>query len=292
MSVDIEIADEKRKKYLSFLRVIKNLPSAPYIILEVNRMLDSPKTSASDLGKIISRDQGLVARILTVANSPLYGIPRRVSTIEFAIVILGFDHIKNIVIGLSMLESFKTKSSPSWNRKAFWNHSIITAAAAKRISDDLGYSKSGEAFIAGLLHDLGISVYERYFLDEFNNILSLVEEEKISYLEAENLTTGMTHQDIGQFLSEKWNLPSSLGDSILHHHKPSEAPANKELAAIIHFADYLTQKFMIGNIEWDNGITLDESILDILKIGNEVYFDRLVKNYEQLYKHQIEILNQ
>jgi HD-like signal output (HDOD) protein len=90
-----EVIRERNKRLLSGIR---NLPSVPFIMVEVSKMLDNPRTGASDLGKLISKDQAMVAKILSVANSPLYGLPRRVSTIEFAIVILGFDHIKNIVI--------------------------------------------------------------------------------------------------------------------------------------------------------------------------------------------------
>ena len=96
---------------------IRNLPSIPVVMTEASNLLENPRTSAAELGKLISKDQGLTAKILSVANSPLYGLPRRVSTIEFAIVILGFDHIKNIVIALSMIEAFKNESGKNWNRK-------------------------------------------------------------------------------------------------------------------------------------------------------------------------------
>ena len=175
-----EVIREKNKRLLTGIR---NLPSVPFIMVEVSKMLDNPRTGASDLGKLISKDQAMVAKILSVANSPLYGLPRRVSTIEFAIVILGFDHIKNIVYdeaktkfaeALSMMEAFKSKEDKNWNRRAFWLHSLITASAAKRIADDLGYRKSGEAFTCGLLHDLGISVIQRYFYEGFKEICTLV----------------------------------------------------------------------------------------------------------------------
>ena len=213
-----EVIREKNKRLLSGIR---NLPSVPFIMVEVSKMLDNPRTGASELGKLISKDQAMVAKILSVANSPLYGLPRRVSTIEFAIVILGFDHIKNIVIALSMMEAFKSKEDKNWNRRAFWLHSLITASAAKRIADDLGYRKSGEAFTCGLLHDLGISVIQRYFYDGFKEIMDLVNDQQMRYINAEQKVLGLTHQEIGQFLIEKWNLPSSLGDAILYHHIPS-----------------------------------------------------------------------
>lgn len=284
-SENIEVTREKNKRLLSSIR---NLPAVPFIMVELSKMLDNPRTGASELGKLISKDQAMVAKILSVANSPLYGLPRRVSTIEFAIVILGFDHIKNIVIALSMMEAFKSKEDKNWNRRTFWLHSLITASAAKRIADDLGYRKSGEAFTCGLLHDLGISVIQRYFYDGFKEIISLVNEQQIRYTNAEKNVLGISHQEIGQFLIEKWNLPISLGDAILFHHNPSEAENEREMAAIIHLADYMTQRFVIGELGWDENYELDMGIIDILNLGDQNYLESFIQSYEQLFRVQID----
>jgi HD-like signal output (HDOD) protein len=147
--------------YQNILSSVKNLPAIPTVMIEVSKLLDNTSTSANELGKLVAKDQGLVAKILSVANSPLYGLPRKVSTIDFAIIILGFEHLKDIVMALTVLESLKGPESPRWDRKAYWIHSLMVASASKRIADDIGYQKSGEAFTAGLLHDLGIAVIQR-----------------------------------------------------------------------------------------------------------------------------------
>ena len=144
------------------------------------------------MGKVISKDQGLVTKILVVANSPLYGIPRRVSTIDFAIVILGFNHIKNIVISLSMMEAFKSIQGAKFNQKKFWQHSILAALTAKRIADDLGYYFSGEAFTAGLLHDLGIPIIYKFFNKEFLDITEKQKNSGKSFLDVEKDVLGVT----------------------------------------------------------------------------------------------------
>lgn len=288
MSIDKNEIEVIREKNIRLLSGIHNLPSVPFIMVEVSKLLDSPRTGASDLGKIISKDQAMVAKILSVANSPLYGLPRRVATIEFAIVILGFEHIKNIVIALSMMEAFKNTETKNWTRKNFWMHSLITASASKRIADDLGFRRSGEAFTCGLLHDLGISVIQRYFYDEFKNIFDLVNEQQIRYTNAERKILGLTHQEIGKLLIEKWNLPASLGDSILYHHTPSQATQEKELAAIVHMADYMTQRFKIADLNWDDNYELDLNIIDILNLGDENYLYDFISSYEDLFRIQLE----
>ncbi len=281
--IDIE---EKKKYKKEFLLNIRNLPSIPSVMLEVSSLLNNPRTSATELGKIISRDQGLVAKVLTVANSPLYGLPRRVSTIEFAIVILGFDHIKNIVIALSMIEAFQNKPEKNWDRKGFWMHSLITASAAKRIADDFHFNKSGEAFTAGLLHDLGISIIHRYFNEDFNKICELVEFQQMRYLNAERNIMGLSHSEVGQLLTERWNLPQSLGEAILFHHTPSEAE-NKVLSSIIHLADYMTQRLMMGEFKWDDNMEFDDSVITTLKLGDEIKLNQYIESFKNLFEENL-----
>ncbi len=281
--------ESKKKVYRNYLQNIRNLPSMPLVMVEVSKMLTNPMTSASDLGRLIGKDQGLVAKILTVANSPLYGLPRRVSTVEFAIVILGFDQIKNIVIALSMIEAFQSSSDEYWNRDAYWRHSLITATAAKKIADELGYPRSGEAFTAGLLHDLGISVMQRYLNNEFKVISNMVNETGICHLAAEEEVLGLTHQDVGRFLADKWNLPQTLGDAILNHHFPSNAEQNRVLSSIIHLADFMTQVLQTGDFKWDDNYKFDENVLHILNIGDASSLQKFIQSYEEVFKKQMEI---
>ncbi len=280
----------QRQRTLRLLSSIRNLPSVPSIIFEVSRLLNNSKTSATDLGKVISKDQGLVARILTVANSPLYGLPRRVSTIDFAIVILGFDHIKNIVMALSMIESFRSNQTHNWDSMAYMNHSLFTASATKRIADELGFSRAGEAFIAGLLHDIGIIIIQKYFNKEFNQICEIVESQEMLYLKAEEQVLGLTHQEIGQFIVSKWNFPESLGDSIAHHHKPSISENNKVLSSVIHLADYMTQNLCAGHFYWDDNIQLDENIIQILRFGDESKLNNFIESHTELFNNNLEAI--
>jgi len=278
----------EKKTFIKLLSSIRSLPSMPIVMVEVSKLLSNPLTSAADLGKVINKDQGLVAKILAVANSPLYGIPRRVSTIEFAIVILGFDHIKNIVMALSMIEAFKRDDGKNWDNASYWVHSLMTASAAKRIADELRYQRTGEVFTAGLLHDLGITIIQRYFNSEFNTICGLVDSQEMRFLKAEERTLGLTHQEVGQLLANRWNLPESLGETIANHHNPSALEENRVLASIVHLADYMTQRLGIGCFYWDDNIQLDENIIEILKFGNESNLNKFIDSHEELFKSQLE----
>jgi HD-like signal output (HDOD) protein len=285
---NIEVDNVRKQKTIRTLSSVYNLPTVPVIVFEVTKIIDDPRSSAGQLGKVISKDQGLVTKVLSVANSPLYGIPRRVSTIDFAIVILGFNHIKNIVIALSMMDAFKNFGGSKFDQTAYWNHSLVTATAAKRVADDLGFSFSGEAFTAGLLHDLGIPVIYKYFNKEYNEILTLVKNEGRSFIEAELIVLGNTHGEIGKILVDRWNLPIALSEVVTNHHTPSLANNDKELVAIVHLADYMTQKLGVGSFKWDENYAIDHSIIKTLNLGSEEYVENFIDSYKDLFETQLE----
>ncbi len=283
--------NDKQERVLNILSNVYNVPSIPQVVFEVSNIIEDPKTSASILGRMISNDQGLVTKILTVANSPLHGLPRRVSTIDFAIVVLGFNQVKNIVLALSMMETLKVTGEAKFDQKKYWIHSILTAAAAKRIADDLGYQASGEVFTAGLLHDLGILIIHKFFNIEFKEIIKSVNSRQLTYLEAEELHLGLTHQEVGKFLVDRWNLPVAIADVINYHHKPSQSENNRELVALVHLADYMTKHFMIGDFSWDNNTTLDPETIEILRLGDEDYLENFIFSYKELFEDQIAAIN-
>jgi putative nucleotidyltransferase with HDIG domain len=280
----------KKEKYMRSLANAYTLPALPFIIEEVNRVIDNPKASAAHLGDVISKDQALVAKILSVANSPLYGIPRRVSTIDFAIIILGFNHIKNIVIAFSLMDSISSFDSTVFDRQRYWIHSLMTATASKRIAEDLGFHVSGEAFTAGLLHDLGIPIICKHFPKEFKQIQELVLTKGMHFREAEIEVLGMDHQEVGRILVERWNLPPSLSEVVAFHHQPSLATEYKSLSALVHLTDYMTNRFVEETNLWDDFYLLDMSILETLRLGNTEYLEAFIDSYRTQFQDQIETL--
>lgn len=284
---EIDIKNSRRKNYLLSIR---NLPSIPSITKHALDLLDDPMTSATDISNLINKDQALVARILTVANSPLYGLPRKVPSIEFAVLILGFDQVRQIVVALSMFDTFKNEDSEYWDRREFWEHSFMTAMAAKAIADDLGYQKTSEAFTAGLLHDLGIVVTQKYFNKDFLRICDFVTNNSVSYKFAEQEVMDLTHQEIGKILCDKWHLPANLGEAIYFHHNPSENSDNILLSAIIHLADYTTNILDCGAFRWDSELEMDEKAIEILGLGSREYVDNFIESYREHLQSQLESL--
>ncbi len=285
----LELASEqqqKREKTELVLSNVYNLPPIPKAMKEAMDLLNNPSTSATSLASIISKDQGLVTKILTIANSPLYGLQRKVTSIDFAVMVLGFTQLRNIISVLTMVESFKNKTDKHLDQKEFWLHSYLTGCAAKKIAEDFDFPNSGEAFIVGFLHDMGVSIIHKYFHTNFIEIHKMATEKGISFSEAEAEKLGLNHQQIGNFLAEKWNFPEILCDAILYHHNPSASNLNKTLPAIIHLADYMTHALQIGHSYWDKDLTLDESTLEVLRFRNHEEADSFIKSYEELFMHQ------
>ena len=197
---------------------LRELPTIPHIMAEVLRAMEDPDISASKLAKIIEKDQSLTAKILKSANSPLYGFVRRISTIDLAIVVLGLNTIREIVLSLVIYKFFAKIDPKYFNVKAFWEYSVFCGSTSKLMARKLGYRLAGEAFVAGLMHDVGILILVEYFENDYKKIFNISYTDKISELEAERQVLGFTHAEIGYWLAEKWNLPDPLCQAILHHH--------------------------------------------------------------------------
>ncbi len=211
----MRILDPKIQKKLDS---IVELPTIPTVMSQVLAALDNPKLSANQLASLIERDQTLTAKVLKVANSPFYGFARKISTIDLAVVILGINVLKEIVLSLLIQKFFSRLSKSMFDVKSFWNYSLFCGAAAKLLARKLGYKLAGEAFVAGLMHDLGILIIIENFRKQFGEIRKLQKTKNVSITEAELHILGATHADIGLWLAEKWNLPPKLCLAIKNHH--------------------------------------------------------------------------
>ena len=270
------------------VQTIIQLPALPRVAMEVIEMVDNPKTSASRLGKLISADQALTAKVLKIANSPFYGFPKKISTIDFAIIVLGFDALKEIVISISLVSSLQKKSDAWFDSRAFWDHAIASGVIARRLARDLGYRISGEVFVAALLHDMGISILHRYFNPEFRRIAEIAHETELSFLEAEESVLQVTHAEVGGWLASRWNLPDHLTEAISLHHTPSKARRNEDLVALIHCADVMATRLSGSPVTFDKGIDFDQAALARLRLDDPGTLGTLMETYRNAINDEIE----
>lgn len=228
-----------------FVRSIDNLPTLPSIVAKVSEIIESPTASAADINRVIRQDMALSARILRLVNSSFYGFPRRISSITHAVVILGFNTVRNVTLSAFVLDAFAARDLPFGHRE-FWIHSLGTAVAANTLAKRWGASEAEDAFMGGLLHDIGKTVLHQYARDDFAAVLKVVKEKDCLIYDAERECIGTTHAEMGGALLDAWHLPPHLVEAVTFHHSPGAAP-DSNLAAVVHLADIFTRALLVGS---------------------------------------------
>jgi putative nucleotidyltransferase with HDIG domain len=223
------------------VRRIKNLPTIPGIVAKIARMVENPETSAAEVGRLIAQDQVLSAKVLRMANSAFFGMSRKISSISQALVILGFEVVKGLVLTSSVFDMIQKSMA------GLWEHSIGCAAASGAVATLLGRPDAEEILVAGLLHDLGKVVLALNLPDEMTLVREKVKGGDVLFYEAENQVLDFDHSELGQWLAEHWNLPESLAEPMRLHHRPEKAVLKPECTAIVHVADIIVRAKGFGN---------------------------------------------
>jgi len=227
---------------------IANIPTLPLVIEKITRLLQNPATSAEEVGRAITTDQAIASKVLRLVNSAFYGFPGRISTITHAIVILGFSTVKNIVLTASIFDFFKSRDEahPEFDLEQFWLHSIACGAASQAIAKYAGYAEKEESFIGGLIHDVGKIILCQYLPDELSRVVQQVKKKDSLFYEGEMEVLGLTHQEIGGIVVQRWNLPKNLQEVVKYHHQPSPSREFFAITSIVHCADVLVRALEVG----------------------------------------------
>jgi len=249
---------------------VLTLPTLPESVSRLLGMVDDPATSARALAHAISSDQVLTARVLKLANSSYYGFQQRVGTVSLALVVLGFQSVKDLALTTSVMKTFGNASKDSrFDMKTFWEHSLAVAVASRHLSRVLRVGSAGEAFTAGILHDIGQVVLHEYHPDAFQESLRLVREEGKLLHEAEIEVLGAGHPQVGGWLCRRWNLPDKICQAVSLHHGPFPGGDATGLPALVALADHLAVSSKSGSERI--GGELDGRVLHILSaLGTSV----------------------
>jgi len=226
---------------------VEELPALPNVTYKVLKLTSDPKTTIPELSDVITKDQVLTAKVLRMANSAYYGYARRIYSIDEAVVVLGFSTIRSLVMAASVFNVLDKEFQGYFLPKGdLWKHSMLTALTARLLAKRTGYELPDQAFVAGLLHDIGKVVLNTYMTKAFHSVLSKVNETRIAFMEAERDILGFDHAVVGARVAEKWNLPEALVEAIGKHHCPREATNNPKLTSIVHIADAASMSMGIG----------------------------------------------
>ncbi len=226
---------------------VLSLPVLPTVTAKLLELVDNPKTSASILSNLLSKDQVLTAKVLKMANSSFYGFSQEIATVRQAVVVLGYNSLKELCISMSIFNAFKKdKGSEYFDISEFWKHSIAVGLAARQLAARIG-APGSEAFTAGLIHDIGKMVLNEYLPFDFYQVQKLVFEKNIPLAQAEEEVYGVDHGQVGAWLAGRWNLPEQLVRSIQYHHRPWELEKDELLCYIVFLADYLVFNAQLGD---------------------------------------------
>jgi HD-like signal output (HDOD) protein len=267
-----------RDQLKSLVEKIHGLPTIAKVGMKILELASDPEVSMSALSEAIHQDPSLAARVLKVANSPFYGMPRQVDSLQLALVILGLNEVRTVALGLSLFNVIKTLDSHvTYDRQKFWIHSAGCGIVARILGRKLNFRSEGTDFIVGLLHDMGKIIIDEYFGNEFTQIFKKTQVAKVKMLEAEREFLGASHERIGGWLAEKWRLPDTLCDAIIYHHEsPNAEPwhvmKDPRLVSLAYIAEAFCEYYDIG---WDGDAgysdVRDREVWHTLLSGQDAY---------------------
>lgn len=224
-----------------------SVPSLPLVYEELNQAINDPSSSSSTIGDIISKDMGLAARLLRIANSALYSFPSRIDTVSQAIIVIGIQQLRDLTLGTSVIELFEGISIDLVNMDSFWRHSIACGICARVLATYRREANVERFFVTGLLHDIGRLVMYMKLPDHARNALVRCKSSGELLYKVERELMECDHSDIGGALLQFWKLPTNLVEGIAHHHSPLSASRYPVEAALVHVADIIANAMQIGS---------------------------------------------
>ena len=217
------------------------LVSLPEIFIKVNSMVDDPSCSASDIGRYISKDPALTARLLKIANSPLYGFPSRIDTVSRSITVIGTRGLRDLILASSTIDAFSKIKSDFIDMNQFWSHSLYCGVLARILATKCNALHTEPFFVSGLLHDIGKLIIQHKLPEMAREVQIREDESTLERHELENEVIGFNHAQVGGELLRAWKLPVNIQDAVEFHHTPSMAKESPLGAAIIHIADSIAK---------------------------------------------------
>jgi putative nucleotidyltransferase with HDIG domain len=231
------------------LEGIPDIPTLPNIVFKVNKMLEDYDVPIKELSAILEKDQAMVTKILKLVNSSFYGFRSRIHSISHAVVILGFNTVRNALVSVSIIKAFSRKEpGAGFDITDFWKHSIGVAVTSRYLSEQSKLDSPDDCFVAGLLHDIGKVILAQHFTKLFDRVWESARVEGKSFFEAEQELLPVNHAQIGGYLTKRWQFPDSLIDTIGNHHAVRKSVSNFEQLLIVHAADHL-----VNNYQADSG---------------------------------------
>ncbi len=225
----------------------KDLPVLSGSIANILSLTDGTETNVSQISDVIKRDVSLSAAILRITNSSAFGLLRKVTTIDQAVMFLGFKSLRNIALGVGVFNLFPPQEKDFLSK--VWQRSLVTGLAARDLCSMTGNKKKEDAFTIGLLHDIGLIAFYGYDKKKASELLNKLEDNGRRNLDDEKVSMGLDHVEAGRLLSERWRLPEEIIDTMIHHHEENfdqNGNGNGNLSGIIYLSSLVGDIFYLG----------------------------------------------
>ena len=276
----------------TLIMIASDLPTIPVVAVKVMQLIDSEGVSAEELARVVSADPAVAARVLKISNSSFYGCQRQIQSLPHAIMMLGYNTLKSLVVAAAVKQVYKPYGL---TEKMLWEHSFGAGLAARSIASNTRLVSEDEAFLGGLFHDIGKIIMN--FLDhqKFQKVMEKYYNEKISFLEAEQQVYSYKHAEVGGMVIKKWNFPEMLMKAVLQHHNfnfvKDEDLCQVKLTSVVGMSNLFCHKLGIGVREPEDELVLHETIPAKLLNLDENSIKTLLENFDKIYTQDKSFFN-
>ncbi len=271
------------------LKKVKDLPTISVVASQINTELKKKSLTAKSLARFINQDASLAAKILKMSNSAYYGLTRQVGTVEKAVTVLGLNTIQNLALSVSVFKVFRA-GPPYLDFQGLWLHSLGCGVAAKNLAQVAYPRLADQAFLCGVLHDIGKIAIADKFQDELAMVIKLMNADGTPQSEAEKEVIGFTHQKLGGLIADSWNFPESYVKCVKRHHGPFPLPDSEEeeakvLAESVYVGNKTAKALSLGKSTDPFKVQVTPEDLAVLKVtGKELpkLIQQIKEDYRQL----------
>lgn len=255
-----------------FTQDIDHLVSLPSVGVRINEVISDPNSTAGDIGKLISQDPALAARVLRIANSPAYGLSAQITTITRAVSIIGTQFIRDLVLATSTISAFKDIPNELVSLENFWDHSLYCGIAARLLAEQRGMKHAETEFLAGLLHDIGqLVIFRKQPVEARRAVLLSVEgPDDLALHKAEQTVFGFDHAQVGAELMRHWHFPPLLVACVEYHHAPQDAPQFQVEVALVHIANSIATLAEINSVSEEDAVRTEAMAWELTGLSKDV----------------------
>jgi len=259
--------DNKVKRVISNIR---NLPTPPIVFHQIQKVINDPNSSAGQVAAVLAEDPAMSVKVLKLTNSAFYGLAREITSVKQAVMVVGMEAIKNLVLSASVLDMFKGEKIDQEFQEEFWHHSLATALCCRLLARNVkvrGMVDPDSVFSGGLLHDIGKIVISCFLTDEYEQFRARREVDETSQdIDIEQEVLGFDHAQIGAYLALQWKLPLSLVDAIGNHHQPEQSEGELSIAHLVNMGSYLARMTFASASQYQQKGKLAKDVLEHLQI--------------------------